>query len=249
VIGRHDRPASRRGDGLAAHAEAWQSLGRVDPLWAVLTEPAKRGRRWGLPDFLATGVPEVERLLEIAERLGRPVGRTSALDVGCGVGRLTLPLGERFESVTGVDISQAMVERAREVARGRANVRFEVLGRDGSAPFPDGAFDLVLSMFVLQHLPSAALVARSLVELARLVRPDGLLVIQMAGPIPFRHRLQLRRRAYAILRRLGLGERVLFDRLGLSPMRLIGLRQADVRAALERSGLVVREVQADLLSR
>jgi SAM-dependent methyltransferase len=234
---------------LASHREAWEALGRVDPLWAVLTEPGKRGRRWAWPEFLATGTSEVDALLEVADGLGLPRARRSALDVGCGVGRLTLPLAGRFERVTGVDISRAMVEAARDVAREQPNVTFEVLGRDGSIPLPESSFDLVLSAYVLQHLPSPTLVTRSLVELRRFVHPEGLLVVQLPGPIPLRHRLQPRRRAYAALRGLGVPERVLFDRLGLSPMRLVGLSQADVREVLEHSGLTVRAVRADLLSR
>ena len=61
---------------LAAHAEAWESLGRVDPLWAVLTDPARRGRRWDEAAFLATGRDEVTAILDKMASLGAPeIGR------------------------------------------------------------------------------------------------------------------------------------------------------------------------------
>jgi len=234
---------------LAAQADAWEDLGRVDPLWAVLTDPSRRGRRWSESEFLATGRDEVTQILDAAAQLGRPASRRTALDFGCGVGRLTLPLAEQFTSAVGVDISGAMVARARQIGVDRLNVRFEVLAPSGAVPFPDRSFDFVLSLYVLQHQPSRAVVVRQLAELARLVGPGGLLVVQLPAPIPRRHRIQPRRRAYEVLRRLGLDERFLFDRLALSPMRLIGLPQADVRDVLTKGGLEVVDVRADHLSR
>jgi SAM-dependent methyltransferase len=232
---------------LATQRAEWSALGRRDPLWAIVSERSKRGGRWALPEFLATGGLDVDAILATAHALGRPVSHRAALDFGCGVGRLTLPLALAFERVVGVDIATPMIEQARDLARGRDNVEFVVGDASGRLPFADGTFDLVLSIHVLQHLPAPALALEQLVELARVVAPDGLLVVQLPGPIPLRHRLQLRRRAYAILRRLGLSERVLFDRLGLHPMRLIGLPPQDVRAALQQAGLDILTVSAGVL--
>ena len=106
----------------------------------------------------------------------------------------------------------------------------------------------MLSIHVLQHLPARDHALAQLRELARVTADDGLLVVQLAGPIPLRHRLQLRRRAFAALRRLGLHERTLFDRLGLSPMRLIGFDRPVVRAALEREGLDILAIGASRLA-
>jgi 2-polyprenyl-3-methyl-5-hydroxy-6-metoxy-1,4-benzoquinol methylase len=134
---------------LTAHAEAWESLGRLDPLWAILTEPDRRGRRWTEEDFLATGRREAADILGIAAHLGRPVAYGTALDFGCGVGRLTIPIADRFETVLGVDVSRAMVERARSTAAGTPNATFRVLGPGDRVAAADRSFDLVLSLYVL----------------------------------------------------------------------------------------------------
>ena len=61
----------------------WQTLGRDDPLWAVLSQADKRGRRWKPDEFLATGRAEVETQLNLLGARGWPVSHTLALDFGC----------------------------------------------------------------------------------------------------------------------------------------------------------------------
>ena len=230
-----------------AHVDAWTELGRNDPLWAVVTEPSMRGRRWDVAEVLALGEPELDGIMAAAARLGLPACRSTALDYGCGVGRLTVPLARRFDTVTAVDVSGPMAEIASGVTGDLENVQVQVVNPRAPLPFPGRSFDLVLSMYVLQHLPTAALALALLDELARLVAPGGLLVVQLAGEITLRHRLQPRRRAYALLRRLGVADDVLFDRLRLSPMRLIGVPRDEVEATLRGAGLDVLAVEGDRL--
>jgi SAM-dependent methyltransferase len=231
----------------AGHREDWEQLGRTDPLWAVLSDPAKRGRRWDTDEFFATGEDEAVRLMRIADRLGHPVERRTALDFGAGVGRVSRALASRFESVLGLDVSTSMVDQARGHCADHANVTFVVADGSTLAGLPAGGFDLVYSRWVLQHLPSTDHLRETLRSLARVVAPGGLLAVQMPGPIPLRHRLQPRRRAYALLRRVGIPSSVLLGRLALSPIRMTGLGLRDAREILRASGLVVLEVHADVI--
>ena len=94
------------------------------------------------------------------------------IDVGCGVGQTSLQLAERVGptgSVLGVDISTPMLERAREKAKGRANVRFENADAQTHA-FPPASADLVFSRFGVMFFadPDAAFA-----NLARALRPGG----------------------------------------------------------------------------
>ncbi len=70
----------------------WDDFGKRDPLWAILAaadRTADGDRPWGLDEFLATGVAEIEEVLAYA-RSRYPELRTGrALDFGCGVGRLS----------------------------------------------------------------------------------------------------------------------------------------------------------------
>ena len=67
----------------------WDAFGRHDPMWAILTDPARKGGRWTADEFFATGVTEIGAVMAAARALGLPARRRRALDFGCGLGRLT----------------------------------------------------------------------------------------------------------------------------------------------------------------
>jgi len=158
----------------------WDELGRKDPLWAVLTEPQKRGNRWALDDFFATGVGEVNALMHHIESLGLRLARGKALDFGCGVGRLTQPLADHFDEVWGVDIAPSMIELARKHNRHGDRCQFHLNESDDLRFLSDNTFDLVFSLLTLQHM-SPKYAKAYLKEFLRVLRPGGLLVFQMAG--------------------------------------------------------------------
>ena len=91
-------------------------MANVDPLWAILSHPAKRFRNWEMEEFLHTGEAEVSNLMESANRAGLPRQRRYAIDFGCGVGRLTRALRKYFPECHGVDISASMLDMARQLA-------------------------------------------------------------------------------------------------------------------------------------
>jgi SAM-dependent methyltransferase len=107
--------------------------------------------------------------------LAAPRPKERAIDVGCGPGLLVTAVAPRLASITGFDITPAMVVKAREVAgaAGAANARFAVA--DARAlPVRDGSVDLALTRLALHHMldPGAALA-----EMARAVRPGGRVAI------------------------------------------------------------------------
>jgi SAM-dependent methyltransferase len=119
---------------------------------------------------------KARRLLELTRRhVG--AGRPTALDVGCGPGVFGRHLGSRFE-LHGVDVSPAMVERARE-----ANPEASYRVYDGRRlPQADGELDVVFAVCVLHHVDPPdrpALVA----EMARVTRPGGLVLVFEHNPL------------------------------------------------------------------
>jgi SAM-dependent methyltransferase len=163
---------------LAAHQKLWSRLGADDPIWAILTEPAKRRNQWEENDFFQTGVAEIAALKnDLAKRHAFEVaGR--ALDFGCGVGRLTQALAQHFDEVVGVDISPSMIAHARSLNRNGAKCRFYVNARPDLEIFPAGSFDFVYSNIVLQHIPPAISLAY-IREFVRVLRPGGVAVFQL----------------------------------------------------------------------
>jgi SAM-dependent methyltransferase len=152
----------------------WDAFGRQDPFWAILTDPSKRGNRWTPEAFFETGRDEVAELLEHVQRLGVPRHWRRALDFGCGAGRLTQALGDRFDSVLGVDVAPSMIDLARAHNRHGARCTYEVNDRPDLSRWPDGAFDLIYTSRVLQHIEPRYSVAY-LREFLRLLAPGGVL--------------------------------------------------------------------------
>ena len=125
-------------------AADWNALGEAEPFFAVLTDERFLRERMSDEDreaFFASGEADVAHIFEL---INRPdFTPRSALDFGCGVGRLTRALTKRVKRVVGVDIAPSMLRMARENA---PNAVF-------SPTIPDERFDLILSLIVFQHIP------------------------------------------------------------------------------------------------
>ncbi|MEV4311412.1 class I SAM-dependent methyltransferase [Actinocrispum sp. NPDC049592] len=161
----------------------WESLGDVDPLWAVVSDPDRRDGQWDLAEFMQTGRESVARVVATLADHGLSLG-SRVLDFGCGVGRLSNGLAEYADSVVGIDIAASMLKQAEELNRHPGKLEF--VQYDGlTLPFETASFDGALSLLVLQHgRPEVQL--RCLMELQRVVRPGGVLFLQ----IPSRPLLQ-----------------------------------------------------------
>lgn len=105
-------------------------------------------------------------------------------EVACGTGRVALPIARDGVTLTGVDPTAAMLEAfdrklADEPAALRERVRL-VAGSFHDVPLPDASFALVYSAFrAFQHLLDEDARRRALAELARLLRPGGLLAFDV----------------------------------------------------------------------
>ena len=108
--------------------------------------------------------------IDAAERAG---GRI--LEVGVGTG-ISLPRYRRSSRITGVDLSDAMLDKARaRVARlGLTNVEAIEIGDAERLAYPDHAFDVVVAQYVVSAVPHPL---RALDECARVCRPGGEIVI------------------------------------------------------------------------
>lgn len=228
---------------IAAQARDWDELAELDPMWAVLSEPAYTGGE-AVAQFFATGEGEVSGALDVARELELPERYDRALDFGCGLGRLTRALAARFESVVGIDVSGRMLDAARRLNANVANAEFRLNPDADLRAFADASFDLVYSSIVLQHLATPADVEAYVGEFVRVLKPGGLAVFQVPAAISLRHRLQPRRRAYAALRTLGIAPQTLY-RFGLNPIRVVALREARVEDVVRAHGGELRRVLDD----
>jgi SAM-dependent methyltransferase len=93
-------------------------------------------------------------------------------DVGCGPGHIAAYLREQGGEVVGLDLSPAMVERARAL---HPNVEFEV-GDMRALPLPDGSLAGIVVLYSLIHIPRVEVIA-VLIDFRRLLRPSGRLLL------------------------------------------------------------------------
>jgi SAM-dependent methyltransferase len=126
------------------------------------------------------GDPERGRseLQGLFERLGADPRGDTCVEVGCGPGRMTAALAERFDRVVAVDVSPAMVERAR-AAVPDPRVDFRVVSGDSLDGVESGIADALVCYLVLQHLPTRESIVAYLSEFARALAPGGEAFIQL----------------------------------------------------------------------
>jgi 2-polyprenyl-3-methyl-5-hydroxy-6-metoxy-1,4-benzoquinol methylase len=220
--------------GLGGSDSTWERLAQNDPLWAILSEPTKRGRGWNVDDFFATGEAEVVALVEYLDRITPSLARHRALDFGCGVGRITRPLARHFEQVTGMDVSQTMLDAAKAYSDGSV-VNCEYILNSGTRlnGVDDETYDLVYSSITLQHVPEMATLGY-LAEFIRVLKPAGLAVIQL----PARRRPSLRTRLSWLMPQSVRAKRH-------SGIEMNGIPRGEVLSALALAGGTVVDVQRD----
>lgn len=136
--------------------EDWEYFGKNDPYYAVatfdkfrkenLTESSKE-------DFFQTGYEHIKKLWnEIQTHFVEEFKPRKALDFGCGVGRLTIPLAERCGQVVGVDISESMLEEAARNCEKRNIQNISFLQTEEFLSGVNDEYDFVHTFIVLQHI-------------------------------------------------------------------------------------------------
>lgn len=193
----------------------WEEIGRSNPYFGVLTDPrfdANNLNDAALSDFFRTGEEGVAQAVASLRRRYADFAPRSALDFGCGVGRLTRALAALTNDAFGVDVSESMLAEAqRNVPSGAA------FGRD----LPDRTFDWIVSIIVFQHIPPER-GYRLLKALMGRLAPGGFFTLQFALYRDTRHAAVPGGRVVmgedfaaisnpAALRDLAKGEMVMFD--------------------------------------
>lgn len=161
---------------------SWRKYGEIEPYFGVLSDP--KFERKNLTDeslhaFFESGQEHVRHIFQILQKKIDPDFKpTRALDYGCGVGRVVVPLAGLLREVVGVDIAEGMLSEAASNcrARGLSNVSFALA--DDALSSILGPFDLIHSFIVLQHIPAE----RGLVIISELLdrlADDGIAVIHI----------------------------------------------------------------------
>lgn len=99
----------------------------------------------------------------------------TVLDVACGPGIVVCAFAQVVANATGIDLTPAMIERARSLQeeKGLTNVSWQV-GDVRRIPFSDGSFSIVTSRYAFHHLEEPQAV---LAEMVRVCKPGGRIVV------------------------------------------------------------------------
>lgn len=157
----------------------WNARAREDAHYYVAF-----GRRAQSDDEFFGTASDVLRSLRVEmRRLGGPdrVGAARVLEIGCGPARLMRPLAGDCAEIHGIDVSSEMIERARRNLAGVANARLHTGSGSDLSPFGGAWFDFVYSYAVFQHIPDRAVIFNYLREAARVLKPSGILRVQVNG--------------------------------------------------------------------
>jgi SAM-dependent methyltransferase len=122
------------------------------------------------------------KVIAFLERAGVAV-HGAVLDAGCGGGGMPLSLAEEAGLVVGIDPVERFADAGERLARERGLINLQFALADGMfLPFTDGAFDLVLSHAVIEHVSDAP---RYLRECARVLKPGGHVYLSTAPYLSF----------------------------------------------------------------
>lgn len=130
-----------------------------------------------------TAASECEQLLVCLRRLepGDPGSRI--LDLGCGTGRLSIPLAEKGYDVYGTDINRDVVDIARDKAQKRKVPAQFMVARAELLPFSNGVFDMCIVDSVLEHVADWK---KTIDEVARILKTGGIAYFDAANALyPF----------------------------------------------------------------
>ena len=173
--------SGQRDSILRTMREDWDQRARENAEYYIHTGT----EHWSEREFFRSG--EINVANEIMSDMQRICGGTrspldlDALEIGCGVGRMTKMMGRIFRHVTAVDVSSEMIKRARSNLSALDNVKV-ILG-DGAtlSGVKDSSYDFAFSFIVFQHIPTIDVIASYCREVYRVLRPGALFKFQLQG--------------------------------------------------------------------
>jgi SAM-dependent methyltransferase len=213
----------------SASSEKWEQFAQEDPYTYILTalKSADTSEFWKSGE--RTMQEEIFPLLHV-----HGVRPRFGLELGCGIGRLAVPLARRFQEVLGVDIAPGMVQRARSFAQdnGIENISFASISGPEELLQQAGHFagncDFIYSLLVFQHIPEFSMIEGYLHVIRVLLHPRGLAYLQFdTRPSDLAYRVKTRLPDWALPR---------FWKRGI---RRIRRSPDEIEASFRRAGLEI----------
>jgi SAM-dependent methyltransferase len=163
------------GRNSVTDSNPWKRFAESHPYFYIDTGFDRDGGTAAIEDFYAAGAAVAQMLVSEVDDL--LPGRSVAVEIGCGIGRVLLGHARAFERVRGVDVAPRMLaplaERAATV--GLTNVDCFSPSEPWDQP---ASADYAYSCLVFQHIEDAALIADYVSRIGRALRPGGVAQLQ-----------------------------------------------------------------------
>ena len=138
----------------------WEELAKHDPYWAVITKDEYLGAHMdeaARAAFFSNGEGTIAHSLGVlSKHFDCPDRFDIALDFGCGVGRLLMPLARRSRIAVGVDVASAMLAECEKNALGFGIRNIALVRSDDRLSYVQkyaGQVTFLASLLVFQHIP------------------------------------------------------------------------------------------------
>jgi len=107
--------------------------------------------------------------------------KMKALEIGCGIGRILIPMSEKFGEVIGVDVSEKMIEIAKKYLKDISNCKVFITSGSDLSVLNDNSIDFCYSYIVFQHIPEKEIIINYVKEVYRVLKPGCLFRFQVFG--------------------------------------------------------------------
>ncbi|MCK9599497.1 MAG: class I SAM-dependent methyltransferase [Sphaerochaeta sp.] len=148
----------------------WENLAKKNPLYYINSDFGK-----GITEkqFRESGRKDYCKYVLNDDLIDKDFWKSTFLEIGCGIGRMTEFIAYDFKKVIGTDISKTMIEKGRERLSELDNVK--LVETDGETiPLEDCTVDVAFSYLVFQHFKTKQMVIKNFQETYRVLKPGGI---------------------------------------------------------------------------
>ncbi len=162
----------------------WNERTKMNPLFVIATDHSETEE-----DFWNSGIGECDDILGIDTIRFQKIienkepSKMNILEIGCGIGRILIPMRKIFGNVTGIDISSEMVLLGQKYVSDVPNCSIVENNGVDLSEFSDNSFDFCYSFIVFQHIPEKQIVENYIKEVLRILKPSCLFRFQVRGTI------------------------------------------------------------------
>jgi ubiquinone/menaquinone biosynthesis C-methylase UbiE len=162
----------------------WNERTKMNHLFVIATDHSETEE-----DFWNSGIDECNDILGKNMRRFEKIienkkpSEMNILEIGCGIGRILVPMSKIFGNVIGIDISSEMVQLGQKYVGKIPNCTILENNGINLSIFPDNSFDFCYSFIVFQHIPEKQIVENYVKEVSRILKPSCLFRFQVRGTI------------------------------------------------------------------